>query len=181
MDAALRRERLHQFEERCRERGLALTVQRRVIFETALDHVDHPTADQLYDRVKKLLPGVSRTTVYRVLETLVELGVLAKACSPGVATRFDPITDRHHHLVCLSCDKLIDLGDDDFRHRVELPAAGKHSFQITDFSIHFHGICAACRRSRSASARTTPGDGHKRATGKQRSRVSKAPKRRTRK
>ena len=111
MDSETRCERLRRFEDVCRQRGLSLTVQRRVILEAVLDHADHPTADRIYDEVSRRIPGVSRTTVYRVLEMLVEVGVITKACSPGAATRFDPMTHRHHHLVCLHCDRLIDLED----------------------------------------------------------------------
>ena len=71
MRSAEKRQRLESFERLCRERGLSLTVQRRAVLEAVLDRGDHPTADQVYDEVKERLPGLSRTTVYRVLETLV--------------------------------------------------------------------------------------------------------------
>lgn len=149
MQPADKRERLRQFEVLCRERGLSLTVQRRVILQTVLDQTDHPTADQVYERVREHVPGVSRTTVYRVLETLVEIGVITKACSPGVGTRFDPVMERHHHLVCMRCERLIDLDDRAVRYRVDLPAGAGRSFSVEDFSIHFRGWCAACRRATS--------------------------------
>ncbi len=149
-----KRERLQQFEALCRERGLALTVQRRRILELVLGRKDHPTADQVYEDVQQHLPGVSRTTVYRVLDTLVELGSITKASSPGAAVRFDPATQRHHHLVCLQCDRLIDLPDSEFDAVIKLPHGRPHSFEIRDFSIHFTGICAACRRARGSQSRT---------------------------
>lgn len=141
-----KRERLQQFEALCRQRGLALTVQRRLILEAVLERGDHPTADQMYELVRGRIPGISRTTVYRVLETLVDVGVITKACTPGAATRFDPVTDRHHHLVCLGCEALFDLPDRELCHSVQLPDVRPLAFEIRDFSIHFHGICAACRR-----------------------------------
>ncbi|MBN2445813.1 MAG: transcriptional repressor [Phycisphaerae bacterium] len=156
MDPCNKRERLRQFETLCREHGLALTVQRRQIFELILDRKDHPTADQIYDDVRLHLPSVSRTTVYRVLETLVEIGVITKASSPGAATRFDPVTRRHHHLVCLHCDKVVDLEDEALDAAIELPHNQVQSFDVEDFSVHFHGICAACRRKRSSRGSTSP-------------------------
>lgn len=146
MDPKKKRERLQRFEEWCRQHRLPLTVQRRAILETVLDRIDHPTADAVYDEVKNHIPGVSRTTVYRVLEKLVEIGMITKACSPRAATRFDPITHRHHHLVCLHCDRLIDLEDERLGQRIKLPDVRPYSFEIKDFSVHFNGICAACRR-----------------------------------
>jgi Fur family peroxide stress response transcriptional regulator len=106
-----RRDRLQGFERLCREHGLALTVQRREVFAAMLERRDHPTAEQIYAKVKGRVPGVSRTTVYRVLETLVGAGVITKACHPGAAARYDPLTRRHHHLVCLHCEKVVDLED----------------------------------------------------------------------
>jgi Fur family peroxide stress response transcriptional regulator len=145
--------RIAEFKRLCRERGLAITVQRRVIFEAILDRTDHPTADQIYDGVSKQVPGISRTTVYRVLETFADIGVVTKACSPGAATRFDAVTRHHHHLVCRSCEKLIDLEDAKLDASVRLPNLQTTQFEIHDFSVHFHGICAACRRKREASKR----------------------------
>jgi Fur family peroxide stress response transcriptional regulator len=138
--------RLARFEELCRARGLSVTVQRRVIFEALLGRSDHPTPDGVYERVKGRLPGLSRTTVYRVLETLVDIGVATKACAPGAAIRFDPLTHRHHHLICMRCEKLTDLEDDEVVSRVEWPDVRARAFQIHNYSIHFHGLCAACRR-----------------------------------
>lgn len=155
MSQARRRERLQHFKELCRQRRLSLTVQRRVIFEAILDRRDHPTADQVYDQVKDRIPGVSRTTVYRVLETLVEMGAVTKACSPGAATRFDPMTHRHHHLFCVKCDKLIDLEDDHLNAVIKLSDVQTRLFQITDYSVHFRGVCAACRK-RMVRGGTTP-------------------------
>jgi Fur family peroxide stress response transcriptional regulator len=151
-----KRARLQRLETLCRQRGLAMTVQRRRILELVLDRKDHPTADQIYESAKKHLPDVSRTTVYRVLNTLVDVGVITKACSWGAATRFDPVTHRHHHLVCVHCEKLIDIEDGSFRHRVELPDVGDLPFKIQSFCIQFFGVCAACRKKLGRRGATAP-------------------------
>jgi Fur family peroxide stress response transcriptional regulator len=147
---------LARFEELCRERGFSVTVQRRVIFEALLGRTDHPTPDVVYELVKERLPGLSRTTVYRVLETLVDIGVVSKACAPGAAIRIDPLTHRHHHLICVRCEKLTDLEDDEVVSRVESPDERAHAFQIHNYSIHFHGLCAACRRKAEPGKSTAP-------------------------
>ena len=66
-------ERLSEFEKLCRNRGLPLTVQRRVVLQVVLEHDDHPTADQILEAVKDRVPGISRTTVYRSLDTLADM------------------------------------------------------------------------------------------------------------
>ena len=164
-----KRTRLLRFEALCRERGLALTSQRRRIMESILVRTDHPTADQIYEDVKEHLPGISRTTVYRVLETLVGIGAISKVCSPGSATRFDPLTRRHHHLVCMHCDRLIDVEDAALDAAVERAKVKAKAFEIEDFSIHFHGICAACQKKQKGQ--------HKAASGGKTARKTKTPKR----
>jgi Fur family peroxide stress response transcriptional regulator len=143
--------RMQQFEAACRAHGLPVTVQRRRIFEALCDRTDHPTPDQVYALVKDTLPGVSRTTVYRVLDTLAELGVVAKACSPGVASRVDPRTSRHHHLVCQRCDRLFDVDEATVEHRIRPPDVRHQGFAIKGYSIYFTGLCAACQEQTAAA------------------------------
>ncbi|HTX66256.1 MAG TPA: transcriptional repressor [Opitutaceae bacterium] len=143
--------RIQQFEAACRAHGLPLTVQRRRIFEALAGRTDHPTPDQVYAKVKLTLPGVSRTTVYRVLDTFVRVGVLARASSPGAASRVDPRTSRHHHLVCRSCDRLFDVDEDAVRHRIRLPDVRRRGFAIQGYSIYFTGLCAACQAEATAA------------------------------
>jgi Fur family peroxide stress response transcriptional regulator len=146
---------MQQFEAACRAHGLPVTVQRRRIFEVLLGRTDHPTPDQVYAAVKDALPGVSRTTVYRVLETLVSLGVVAKACSPGVASRVDPRTGRHHHLVCQRCDRLFDVEEDAVEHRIRPPDVRRQGFAIQGYSIYFTGLCAGCQAETAAARPVT--------------------------
>jgi Fur family peroxide stress response transcriptional regulator len=140
------------FAPRFRQHGLPLTVQRRAILEALLRREDHPTAEQIFADVKTRIPEVSRTTVYRVLETLVELGLARKASHLGAAARFDPNTGHHHHLVCLRCDRVVDL-EDARLDQLSLPDTRRTGFAISDYSVHFLGLCPQCRREQ-AEART---------------------------
>jgi Fur family peroxide stress response transcriptional regulator len=137
-------ERLAAFAAECRRRGLALTIQRRAVYGELAERKDHPTADQVYDALHPRLPGLSRTTVYRVLETLVEQGFARKVHHVGAVARFDPMTVRHHHLVCDGCGRLVDL-DDGAVAGVRLPDARRTGFEIRDYSISFTGLCRDCR------------------------------------
>jgi Fur family peroxide stress response transcriptional regulator len=134
-----------ELKEACRRHGVPLTVQRSVILEALAERHDHPTAEQILEDVRGRLPGLSRTTVYRVLDALTRIGLAAKTCSPGNAVRFDPCTERHHHLVCLQCERVLDLHDPAL-DELPLPNARKLGFQLEDYSVHFRGICAECRR-----------------------------------
>ena len=136
--------RLAAFERLCRDRGLALTVQRRTILQELLGRLDHPTAEQVYDAVRERLPGLSRTTVYRVLDTLVDLKAVRKVLHPDSVVRFDPTTQRHHHLVCERCAQLIDV-DASVAPELRLPDVRRTGFRISDYSISFTGICKRCQ------------------------------------
>ena len=131
-------------EVACRNSDLPLTIQRRVILQVLADRDDHPTADQILQQVRKRLPEVSRTTVYRVLDTLVDLGLAVKICSPGTGARFDPKTHRHHHLVCVQCETVMDL-EAPALNSLPLPDTRTRAFDIHDYSIHFRGLCAHCK------------------------------------
>ena len=130
----------------CRQHGLPVTVQRRAIYEFVCHRQDHPTAEKVHKGVQDQIPGVSRMTVYRVLDVLVRIGALRKVCSPGSAARFDAKTKRHHHLVCVKCEKLIDY-EDSTLDDLPLPKLRSTGFAADDYSIQFRGICADCRKA----------------------------------
>jgi Fur family peroxide stress response transcriptional regulator len=136
--------RLAVFEADCRRRGVALTIQRRAVFSELAERRDHPTADQIYEALHGRLLRLSRTTVYRVLETLVGQGFARKVQHAGAAVRFDAMTERHHHLVCERCGRLADL-DDALVPSLSLPDARKTGFRARDYSISFTGLCKSCR------------------------------------
>lgn len=134
---------LAQVEQLCRSYGLPLTVQRRAVLEALAPRTDHPTADQLYEQVRERIPEISRTTVYRVLETFVRIGVARQVCHPGAVARYEVQRERHHHLVCLQCGRMVDL-EDPRLDQVPLPKARARGFHITDYSIQFRGTCKGC-------------------------------------
>jgi Fur family peroxide stress response transcriptional regulator len=146
---------MEEIEQICRRHALPLTIQRRLILETLRARADHPTADQIFEAVRKRIPEISRTTVYRSMETLVRSGIARRVCHPGAAARYEMEMHRHHHLVCLGCEAIVDLQDPLLDG---LPFPDRSSgFQIEDYSIQFRGLCSACaaksvRRARTASS-----------------------------
>jgi Fur family peroxide stress response transcriptional regulator len=139
-------EKLRAFEDCCRAAGFPLTVQRRVILETMVSRDDHPTAEQIYEAVQERVPEISRATVYRVLESLVQLGAIGRAHHLGTAIRFDSNTSHHHHMVCVRCNRVIDF-EDTRLNDLPLPDRSGTGFRTTDYSIHFTGLCAECQQA----------------------------------
>lgn len=141
-----RQERFHRFEQLCRERGLPVTVQRRYVLEALLDSDLHPSAEQLFQTVKKTVPRISLATVYRVLDLLVDMDLARKTCSPGSQCRYDAKVHRHHHLVCLSCDRMVDLEDPSLND-IPLPDRKETGFRLVDYSVQFRGTCPDCMQT----------------------------------
>jgi Fur family peroxide stress response transcriptional regulator len=140
-------ERLWEFERLCRSKGVALTVQRRVVLQVVLERDDHPTADQILEAAKDRVPGISRTTVYRVLDTLADMGVIRRLHHAGASARFDGKIHRHHHLICKICHKVIDLEDQEL-NRTRVSHVRNDGFDIEDFSVHLIGTCPTCRQAK---------------------------------
>jgi Fe2+ or Zn2+ uptake regulation protein len=147
MDRKTKQKRLELFEKLCRTRGSPLTIQRRVILEAALDLDDHPTADRVYETVASRASGISRTTVYRTLETLVQLGVISKACHPGSVARYDNRLEAHHHLICERCDRVIDISDERL-DALPIPDTSSLGFEVREFKVQFRGVCRRCLRKK---------------------------------
>jgi Fur family peroxide stress response transcriptional regulator len=142
-----RRTRLPELEQRCRELGLSLTIQRRAIFEVLLARDDHPTADEVAADLALRIAGIAKATVYRTLETLVTHGLLIRVCHHGAVARYDIRTDRHHHLVCDRCGAITDFEEPEL-DALALPDFGRAGFRVRDFSVHVRGLCRKCARSR---------------------------------
>ncbi len=136
----------------CREHGVPVTHQRRIIYETIVRRRDHPSADAMYEEVRGSLPDISRSTVYRVLELLVDLGLIECISQPAAVCRYDGRTEHHHHLVCMRCHELIDLNHP--KLDLKLPDTRRLGFKVTGYSVLFHGICRTCRRGRGKEIRT---------------------------
>jgi len=118
------------------------TKQLQVIWEAVKHDKSHPTADQIYDRVRKKLPTISLGTVYRNLQKLVsdkKLQVLMR----GRSQHFDPLVELHQHFICELCDRVYDVLIDDQREikPAKLPHEG---FLVTSHQLAFYGTCKHC-------------------------------------
>lgn len=132
------------FRELCKAHGLTVTEQRRCVYSALCGTTSHPTADQVYEMVRPVLPTISRTTVYRVLEALADSGLIQRVPHPWSAARFDGDAERHHHLVCRLCGRVFDLHDAKLSD-LDVPRRRIHGFKIEDYSIVFSGTCTDCR------------------------------------
>ena len=120
------------------------TPQRRVILEELCAAHTHPTAAELYDRVRRRLPRVSLGTVYRNLEVLHQDGVIRKLEFAGGETRFDGDLGDHYHVRCTACGHIADVYGLPADQRPAQPAelAG---FKVESHRLEDFGLCPDCR------------------------------------
>lgn len=88
--------------------GCRCTHQRLAVYD-ALAHADHPTAEQLFEAVRGVVPNISLATVYKALEALVRSGLAAKLAAEGGSARYDARPDAHYHLRCTRSGRVEDV------------------------------------------------------------------------
>ena len=130
--------------ETLRKKGYKATPQRIAICRFALQSRDHPTAQRIYDEVRKVHPTVSLATVYKTLQILTEHGLIQELDFPQSQARFDSYVEPHINLVCLRCGNIQDLDDDAAREMVARMTA-KAEFTRTGQRLDIYGICKICR------------------------------------
>lgn len=126
--------------------NMRLTTQRQIILEELSKVTSHPTANEVYDMVRKRLPRIGLGTVYRNLELLAESGVILKLEVGGTQKRFDATTDLHYHVRCVQCGKVNDI-DIPVQHEINQVASQISDYQILNHHIEFLGICKECSSS----------------------------------
>jgi Fe2+ or Zn2+ uptake regulation protein len=128
---------------RFRAEGRKVTPQRQCIFRALEHNPTHPTAEAVYEVVRREMPTISLKTVYSTLHELASLGeVLALDLGTGT-TRFDPNVERpHHHLVCRHCGRVEDL-EADFGE-LSVPAGAEAGFEVGAAEVVFRGTCPDC-------------------------------------
>ena len=123
------------------------TQQRQDVLAALLDLDTHPTAEEVHALLARRKRRISRATVFRTLESLARLGLIAKTCHPGRGLRYDPVLEMHHHLVCLRCDEVIDIVDPAL-DAVRMPDTSALGFEVSDFRVQLRGLCKRCRKEK---------------------------------
>ena len=137
--------RIQDFRCRCTAAGLAATHQRFVIYNVLLESKDHPSPEAVVERVRRQVPSISHATVYKNIHTFVEIGLIREVNLLHQTSRLDANLDRHHHLVCEQCRKVVDFYDANL-DRAEATEPSPHGFAIRRYQVEAHGLCAECRQ-----------------------------------
>jgi Fur family peroxide stress response transcriptional regulator len=106
---------------------------------------NHPSADDVYERLRNDNPSISRATVYRNLELLAKQGKILHIRMPNGADCFDFNTSEHYHLRCDICRRVFDI-DLPKIPKINIEQKKYKDFTIEGYSISFHGICPECKK-----------------------------------
>ena len=104
--------KLNSIHIKLKNKGLRITPQRTAIFKAIIKLNNHPTAENIIDYIKKHHPNIAVGTVYKVLDTLVENGLIAKVKTDRDIMRYDAVLEDHHHLYCAESDRIEDFFSD---------------------------------------------------------------------
>lgn len=142
--------------ERLRIRGVVLTPQRLAVVEFLKKTTMHPTADDIYRKLKKKYPTMSQATVYTTLELLLKIGEVRRLAIRKDKACFDPNPTPHHHFLCQRCGRILDIevscpiskaGGTKEYEEIDCPvfkAAVEQGHNVKGVRAYLYGICASC-------------------------------------
>ncbi|MBQ8320379.1 MAG: transcriptional repressor [Clostridia bacterium] len=123
------------------------TKQKSAIYEV-LCLLDHPTATEVYNKVRESSPTVSRATVFRVLSGFASSGRALELKMANSDVRYDYNTAPHYHVHCVSCGKVADVCLEKTERIPEVEIVGGEGFAVEGYSVEFYGRCSKCQKER---------------------------------
>ena len=117
--------------------------QRQAILDNVRARCDHPSADMIYEDVRKIYPNISLGTVYRNLTQLAENGDILRI-SDCERDRFDKTLEPHVHFICDKCDKVEDVFLKTFENELS-DISTRLDCTINNVTVSVHGNCSKCR------------------------------------
>ena len=127
-----------------RKYGLQVTYQRLAVYQSLFFSKEHPSAELVYQQVRKRFPMISLGTVYKTLERFHDVGLIQKVSPLTEVARYDAMTLPHVHMVCLECQSVQDASD--LMMELKLPVPERNGFKVTTQQILLQGYCAHCRK-----------------------------------
>ncbi|MEC9489131.1 MAG: transcriptional repressor [Halanaerobium sp.] len=121
-----------------------MTKQRKTILEVLRNTTSHPTADEIYEKVRRKIPNISLGTVYRNLKILKEMGEILELEFGSSFSRFDGNPINHYHFQCQECGRVYDIDlpvQEGLNAKVEELSGNK----VYNHRMEFYGICRECR------------------------------------
>ena len=127
-------------EQKCLDKGVKLTDQRKIIAKIMSESSDHPDVDELYKRASKIDSRISIATVYRTVKLFEESGILAKHEFKGGKARYEKLNESHHdHLIDVKTGEIIEFVDDEIE-KLQKKVAEKYGYELIDHKLELYGV-----------------------------------------
>ena len=127
-------------EQKCISKGVKLTEQRKIIAKIMSEANDHPSVDELYNRVSKIDQKISIATVYRTVKLFEEAGILTKHDFKGGKARYEAIIESHHdHLIDIKTGEIIEFVDEEIE-KLQKKVAEKYGYKLVDHKLELYGV-----------------------------------------
>ena len=127
-------------EQKCLDKGVKLTDQRKIIAKVMSESDDHPNVDELYKRVSKIDSRISIATVYRTVKLFEESEILAKHEFKGGKARYEKLNESHHdHLIDVKTGEIIEFVDDEIE-KLQKKVAEKYGYELVDHKLELYGV-----------------------------------------
>ncbi|NKB66968.1 MAG: transcriptional repressor [Candidatus Latescibacteria bacterium] len=128
--------------QRLRRAGYRITQQRLAVYAFLHGSGSHPTVEEIHATVKDAFPKISVATVYKSVESLVDVGLVKPIYLGHAATRYDASSQEHAHFRCIACSQIMDIPMD----KSPSTRDGLDRCEIIGSSVEFYGFCPGCRR-----------------------------------
>ena len=132
---------IYETRDFLKEKNLKITPQRIAVLEAILELGNHPTAENIIESIKMNHPNIAIGTVYKILETFVDNGIVKKVKTDKDIMRYDAILEKHHHLYCVESDRIEDYYDEELNQILEKHFENKKikDFKIEDIKLQIIG------------------------------------------
>lgn len=148
-----------QLERRCREKGLKMTGQRRVIAQVLSDSDDHPDVEKLYQRASQVDPRISIATVYRTVKLFEQADILTRHDFGDGRARYEVVPPEHHdHLIDIDSGQVIEFRDDEIE-RLQREAALALGYRLVGHRLELFGVRVGHGKARTAGRARGSGNG----------------------
>jgi Fe2+ or Zn2+ uptake regulation protein len=127
-----------------KEKNIVLTPQRMAVWEYIKENKNHPCVEAVYEQIRKQFSSVSLATVYSILQTFCNAGLLRELNIRKGKACFDPYMESHHHLLCKECSRIYD---------VKIKCKNSDFCEVDGHAVeavhgYFYGVCKNCKKSR---------------------------------
>ena len=130
---------MSKIEDKCEQKGVRLTDQRRLIAKVMSQSSDHPDVDELHKRISKIDEKVSIATVYRTVKLFEESGIFEKHDFKGGKARYEQSPDIHHdHLIDVNTGEIVEFVDEEIE-KLQKKIAEKFGYDLVDHKLELYG------------------------------------------